>query len=56
MFDFTEETFNQVAFFIYKPVTLTRRNSVAARRNNRLHAPLLNGLDERIAVVALIAK
>ena len=56
MFDFTEETFNQVAFFIYKPVTVTRRNSVAARRNNCLHAPLLDGMNECIAVVALVAK
>ena len=57
MFDFTEETFNQVAFFICKPATVTRRNSVAAMRNNRLHALLLDGLlNERIAVVALVVK
>ena len=56
MFDFTEETFNQVAFFIYKPATVTRRNSVATMRNNRLHALLLDGLNERIAVVALVVK
>ena len=56
MFDFTEETFNQVAFFICKPATVTRRNSVAAMRNNRLHALFLDGLNERLAVVALVAK
>jgi hypothetical protein len=59
MFDFTEETLNQVAqmaFFIYKTVTVTRRNSVTARRNNRLYKSLLDGLNERIAVEAFIAK
>jgi len=56
MFGFTEETLNQVAFFIHKPVTVTRRNSIAARWNNRLYAPRLDDLNERIAVVALVAK
>lgn len=31
------KTLNRVALFIYKPITITRHNPVAARRNNSLY-------------------
>jgi hypothetical protein len=56
MFNFTEETLNQVAFFIDKPVTSTKFKPVVSRWNNRLHPFVLNGLDKGIAVLALVAQ
>jgi len=56
MFDFTEKTLARVTLFIDKPITLTRCNTVVARRDNRFHALYLDSLDKRIALIALVVK
>jgi len=44
-----------MAFLVNKPVALTHLVSVAARRNDSFHIPRYDGLDERIAVIAVVA-
>lgn len=44
-----------MAFLVNKPVTRAGLGAMAARRNNHLHAPVPDGLDERIAVIAPVA-
>ena len=55
MFDFIEEALNQMALFVNKPVALAGLGPAATRRDDRLHAPFLDGLYERIGVIALVA-
>ena len=43
MFDFVEEAFDQMALFVNKPIALARFGAVAARRDDGLHAPRLDG-------------
>lgn len=56
MFNFTEETFKQVEFFLDKLVTVTRYKPIISRWNNRFHLSVLDGLDKRITVVTFIAQ
>jgi hypothetical protein len=55
MFDFVEETFDQMALLINEPIDLAGFGAVTAGRDDGLHAPRLDGLDERVVVVALVA-
>ena len=55
VFDFIEEALNQMALFVNKPVALAGLGPAATRRDDRLHAPFLDGLHERIGVIALVA-
>ena len=44
-----------MTFLVNKPIDLALPVAVAARRDDRLHLPRLDGLDERVAVIAPIA-
>ena len=55
MFDFVEETLDQVALLVDEPIDLAGFGAVAARRDDGFHAPCFDSLDERVAVVPLVA-
>ena len=55
MLYFVEEAFDQMALLVDKPIHRARRLAVAARWDHGLHALCLNGFDQLVAVVALVA-
>lgn len=55
MFDFVEEALDQVSLFVNEPIDLAEFGAIAAGWDDRVHVARLDGPDERVAVVALVA-
>ncbi len=55
VFDSVEEALDQMTLLVDEPIVLPGFGAVAAWRDDGRHFPRLNGLDQLVAVVALIA-
>jgi len=54
VFDFVEEAFDQMALLVDEPIDFARLFAVAAGRDDGLHAPRLDRLDDGVGIVALV--
>ena len=54
LLDTAEETFDQIAVFVDMAIERSRMESVGTRRDNRLAALVVDGLNEGVRVVTLV--
>ena len=56
MLEFAEESLDQVALAIQREIGFAWSDAIGFGRNDRLDAPILQRLDQRVGIIALVSE